>query len=174
MVRRIYVEKKEGFDIEAQCLYKELKSVLKIENLSGVRVLYRYDIEDISDELYEKSKTGVFSEVDLDDLYEEDEIKFPKGSSFGYEYLPGQFDQRSDSAVKCIKLLDSEAEPVVKYSRMLVIEGKVSAKEIKEIKEFLINPVDSKESETEKPETLKIAQRIPEDVERIDGFNDMP
>ncbi len=174
MIRRIFVEKKEGFDVEAQSLRGELTTNLGMDMITKVRILNRYDIENIDDKLYRLAKTNIFSEPNLDNIYEESEIDLPKKNSFGYEYLPGQYDQRSDSAVQCIKLLDPEADPQVKYSRIVIIEGKMSSRHMEEIKSYMINPVDSKEADLEKPKTLKMDLREPDDVERIDGFKDMP
>ena len=174
MIKRIYVEKKEGFDVEAQGLFKELKTNFDLEKLTGVRVLNRYDMENVSDELYERTKTNVFSEPNLDTVYEEGEIDFSDKITFGYEYLPGQYDQRSDSAVQCIKLLDDKAEPRVKYSRIIILEGFLTKREIEEIKSYLINPVDSKEADYQKPQTLKMDLKDSDEVLRVEGFIDMP
>jgi phosphoribosylformylglycinamidine synthase len=174
MIRRIFVEKRSGFDVEAQGLYKELTTNLNLENVAGVRVLNRYDIENISDELYEVAKANIFSEPNLDRIYEEDEIDLPQDLSFGYEYLPGQYDQRADSAVQCIKLLNSDADSGVHYSKIIVLEGELSKKEMETVKSYLINPVDSKEADVDKPKTLEITLREPDKVEIVRGFTRMP
>ena len=173
MIKRIYVEKKEGFDVEAQSLYKELRTNLGMEKLTAVRVLNRYDVENINERLFNKAKKNIFSEPNLDNVYGEDEVELTEKNSFGYEYLPGQYDQRADSAMQCIKLLDAKANPTVRYSKIVVLEGKLAQKDVKKIKSYMINPVDSKESDMEKPQTLKMNLVDPPDVERVSGFVDM-
>jgi len=160
MIRRIFVEKRSGFDVEAQNLRKELKENLGISGLRKLRIVNRYDIENIKTELFEQAKTLVFSEPNLDDIYEEN-FEVPAGAFvFGTEYLPGQFDQRADSAETCIRLLNPNAEPVVKCAKIIVIEGDIDANTQKKIIAYCVNPVDSRKASMEKPNTL--AQDISE------------
>ena len=173
MIKRIYVEKKKGFDVEARSLYKELKANLNLEKLTAVRILNRYDVENINERLFNKAKKNIFSEPNLDNIYNEGDVELSEKNSFGYEYLPGQYDQRADSAVQCIKLLDGKAEPTVKYSKIIVLDGKLTKNDINKVKSYLINPVDSKESNMDKPQTFKMNLTDPLDVERVSGFTDM-
>ncbi|MDR0817818.1 MAG: phosphoribosylformylglycinamidine synthase [Clostridiales Family XIII bacterium] len=170
MVKRIYVEKKRGFDVEAQTLFKELKDNLSIAGMRSLRVINRYDAEHITDETFEIAMHSVFSEPGIDEIYAED-IEWPSGAfCFGVEYLPGQYDQRADSAAQCIRLLDEEADPVVRYAKMIVIEGELSASEKEEIEKYCINPVDSRKAAPEKPETLDLDLPAPAPVGLITGF----
>ena len=172
-VRRIYVEKKEAFAVGAKELLGEIKSYLGIDSVTGVRVLNRYDVENISDEIFEAACDTVFSEPPVDILYKES-FEIAEGARvFSVEYLPGQFDQRADSAVQCVKFLKEDEEPVITTAVTYVIEGEVSEEQLDSIKAFCINPVDSRETGMEKPETLVSAFDEPEDVKVFDGFKDM-
>ena len=171
-VRRVYAEKKPDFAVAAKELKAEIKSYLGIGTVTNVRVLIRYDIENISDETYEKAKVTVFSEPPVDELYEE--TFDAKGAAvFSVEYLPGQFDQRADSAVQCVQLLNEEEEPIIRSATTYVIEGVVSGEELAAIKKHCINPVDSRETSLEKPDTLVQDFPQPEDVKIFDGFTGM-
>ncbi len=170
MVRRVYVEKKEAVAEKAHELKGELKSYLSLKELEKVRVLIRYDIENISEETYKKALGIVFSEPPVDDLYEGD---FPKNAGdfcFSVEYLPGQFDQRADSAEQCVKLLDAGQEPVIRSATTYVLSGSFSADEKEAIKAYCINPVDSRETDETLPETLVTKYEDPADVAVFDGF----
>ena len=173
-VRRVYVEKKAPYAVKAKELKHELSSYLGIKTVTGVRVLVRYDVEDISEETYKQALVTVFSEPPVDTLYEEE---FPYDAEndrvFSVEFLPGQFDQRADSAVQCVKFLNEDEEPVIKSATTYVIEGKVTDEEFESIKAFSINPVDSRETGLEKPETLVTVFDEPADVIIFDGFKDM-
>ena len=172
-VRRIYVEKKEAFAVGAKELLGEIKSYLGIDSVTGVRVLNRYDVENISDEIFEAACDTVFSEPPVDILYKES-FEIAEGARvFSVEYLPGQFDQRADSAVQCVKFLKEDEEPVITTAVTYVIEGEVSEEQLDSIKAFCINPVDSRETGMEKPETLVSVFDEPEDVKVFDGFKDM-
>lgn len=179
-VRRVYSEKKPEFAVKAKELGEEISSYLGIDSVKGVRVLTRYDIENISDATYEEALVTVFSEPPVDILYEED-FKHNDGETvFAVEYLPGQFDQRADSAVQCVKLLKEDEETVIKTADVYVIQGELSDGQLAAIKSFCINPVDSREAATAKPETLVTEFPEPADViifenmpERED-FIDMP
>lgn len=170
-VRRVYVEKKEAFAVAAKSLRHEIRHYLGISEVEKVRVLIRYDIENLSDEIYQKSLSTVFSEPPVDDVYEE--TFDADGAVFSVEYLPGQFDQRADSAVQCVKLLDENAEPLIASATTYVITGDIREQQLREIKKLCINPVDSRESSPKKPETLHVAYDEPADIEILTGFSDM-
>ena len=172
-VRRVYVEKKPDFAVKAKELRHEIKSYLGIGDVTGVRELIRYDVENISDEVFEKACTCVFSEPPVDDLYKET-FEAAEGSRiFSVEYLPGQFDQRADSAVQCIQFLKEDEKPIIRSATTYVIEGNISDEELAAIKNHCINPVDSREADPAKPETLVTKFEEPEDVKIFDGFKDM-
>ena len=172
-VKRVYVEKKQEFAVQAKELKQELKSYLGIQTVENVRVLIRYDIENISDATFEAACNGIFSEPPVDILYKENfEVK--EGSRiFSVEYLPGQFDQRADSAVQCVQFIKEDEMPVIKSATTYVIEGAITDEEFEAIKTHCINPVDSRETGMEKPETLITQFEEPEDVKIFDGFKDM-
>ena len=174
MVRRIYVEKKKGFDVEAEALFNDVKENLHIDGLSGVRILNRYDMDGIDDATYEAAKYTVFEEPAIDIVYEET-MPEDAGSAvfFAVEYLPGQYDQRADSAAQCIKLMNTEAEAVVKFARTIVLEGDIDGKDLEAIKKYCVNPVDSQIAAMEKPDDLAMETVPPEDVPVIDGFRTM-
>ena len=171
-VRRVYVEKKPEFAVKAKELSAEIKGYLGISTVTGVRVLVRYDIENISEDTYKKALVTVFSEPPVDDIYEEN-FDLKGGKTFSVEFLPGQFDQRADSAEQCVKLLNEEEEPVIRTAVTYVIEGEVSEEQLNAIKNHCINPVDSRETGSEKPETLVQSFEDPADVMIFDGFKDM-
>ena len=171
-VRRVYVEKKNAYAVAAKELQSEIKSYLGIKTVTKVRVLIRYDIENISDEVYKKALMTVFSEPPVDDVYEEN-VDFADGKAFSVEFLPGQFDQRADSAEQCVKLLKEDEEPIIRTATTYVIYGEVSEEQLAAIKEHCINPVDSRETGLEKPETLVQNFEEPKDVKIFDGFKDM-
>ena len=169
-VKRVYVEKKPEFAVKAHELQEEISSYLGIQTAGNVRVLIRYDIEKLSEETYQAALGTIFSEPPVDLLYEE---TFPKEEGdlvFSVEYLPGQFDQRADSAEQCVKLLKEEEEPVIRSAVTYVISGGLTEEEIKAIKTFCINPVDSRETDEKKPETLVTVFEAPEDVKIFGGF----
>ena len=171
-VRRVYVEKKPDFAVKAKELKHEIKHYLGIA-VEEVRVLIRYDVENVSDETYQKALQTVFSEPPVDDIYEEN-FDAGNGKVFSVEFLPGQFDQRADSAEQCVKLLNEEEEPVIRSATTYVIVGSVSDDELEAIKKYCINPVDSRETGMEKPQTLVQEFDDPADVAIFDGFIDMP
>ena len=173
-VRRVYVEKKPAFAIQAKDLRHELRKYLGVSGLTGVRVLIRYDVENISDDVFEKACKTVFAEPPVDTLYKESFEMAENARAFSVEFLPGQFDQRADSAVQCVKFLNEEEEPVIRSATTYVIEGEVSNEEFEAIKHHCINPVDSREIGMEKPETLVAKFEEPADVAILDGFQDMP
>ena len=173
-VRRVYVEKKPDFAVQAKDLKHEIHSYLGISEVTGVRVLIRYDVEHISDEVFEKACRTVFSEPPVDTLYRESFKSGPSDRVFSVEFLPGQFDQRADSAVQCVKFLKEDEEPIIKSATTYVIEGNITDEQFEAIKNHCINPVDSRETGMEKPETLETHFDEPEDVKIFDGFQDMP
>ena len=168
-VRRIYVEKKPEYAVKAKELQSEIKKFLGITDVTGVRVLIRYDIENLSDAIYKKAIRTIFSEPPVDDVYEES-FDF-EGRVFSVEALPGQFDQRADSAVQCVGFLKEDEEPVIRCATTYVIEGNISDAEFDAIKKHCINPVDSRETGLEKPETLTDHFEEPEDVKILTGFD---
>ncbi len=173
-VRRVYVEKKPAFAVQAKELKNEIKGYLGIRNVTAVRELIRYDVENIEDEVFEKACKTVFSEPPVDDLYLEKFEVADNAHVFSVEYLPGQFDQRADSAVQCVQFLNENAQPIIRSATTYVIEGDITEAELCAIKNHCINPVDSRETGIEKPETLVTVFDEPEDVKIFDGFQDMP
>ena len=169
-VRRIFVEKKEPFAVKAKELKEEIKSYLGIDGVTGVRVLIRYDVENLSDEVFASACRTVFSEPPVDVLYEEAFETEPGSRMFSVEYLPGQFDQRADSAVQCVKFLKEDEEPEIRTAVTYVITGTCSEEEFAAIKSFCINPVDSRETDMVKPETLVTEYEEPADVKIVEGF----
>ena len=173
-VRRIYVEKKKAYAVRAVELFENIKTYLGISDIAGVRVLVRYDIENLDDKTFVQARGTIFSEPPLDELYEETFPKEAGDTVFSAEYLPGQFDQRADSAVQCVQLIDKDAAPVIRTATTYVLSGKLSEQEIEAVKHFCINPVDSRECAEEKPETLTQNYPAPDDVKTVEGFTAMP
>ena len=171
-VRRVYVEKKPAYAVAAKELQSEIKSYLGIKTVTGVRVFIRYDIENVSEETYQKALGTVFSEPPVDEVYEE-KIELGDAKAFSVEYLPGQFDQRADSAEQCLKLLKEDEEPIIRSATTYVISGDITEEQLEAIKNHCINPVDSHETGMEKPETLVTEFEEPADVIIFDGFVDM-
>ncbi|MGN1267782.1 MAG: phosphoribosylformylglycinamidine synthase, partial [Dorea sp.] len=175
-VKRVYVEKKPEYSVQANGLKSEVQSYLGIKDVADVRVLIRYDVENISDETFERACNGVFSEPPVDTLYHEEFSMAENARVFSVEFLPGQFDQRADSAVQCIQFIKEDEEPVIKTAITYVIEGTkglISDEEFEAIKAHCINPVDSRETGMEKPDTLVTVFDEPEDVIVFDGFKEM-
>ena len=169
-VRRIYVEKKADYAVKARELREELESYLGIGQIRQVRVLIRYDIEDISQETYEKALVTIFSEPPVDEVYEEEFPKNPGDLVFSVEYLPGQFDQRADSAKQCVKLLREDEEPVIRSATTYVITAPLTAAQEDAIRSYCVNPVDSRLTDERKPETLATRFEVPEDIKTFEGF----
>ncbi len=172
-VKRVYVEKKAPYAVKAKELKEEIAGYLGIKTVSGVRILIRYDIENLSEETYKKALTTVFSEPPVDNVYEED---FPRDNTdrvFSVEYLPGQFDQRADSAEQCVKFFDENELPVIKSATTYVIAGDLTEEELDKIKHHCVNPVDSRFAADVKPQTLITKFEEPADVLIFDGFIDM-
>ena len=168
MVYRIYVEKKPGFDVEANGLKNELTSLLGIKDLTGLRLLNRYDVEGIDEALFNQCVRTVFSEPPVDNTYAE--LPAAEGVSFAVEYLPGQFDQRADSCAQCISLLRGGKRPAVKSAKVYIFGGALDEKQLAEIKHYIINPVESREAKLDRFETLDVAYAIPTTVKTIEGF----
>lgn len=172
MVRRIFVEKKKGFDVEARSIMEDLRENLSLDGLREVRLINRYDVEGISDEEYDKARGLIFSEPPVDDAYDE-KIEINEGKVFAVEFLPGQFDQRAASAEECISILTEKERPRVRSAKVYVLVGEVSESDVDRVKKYVINPVEAREAGLEKPETLDMEHVMPEDVKTVDGFNDM-
>ncbi|NLY43250.1 MAG: phosphoribosylformylglycinamidine synthase [Clostridiaceae bacterium] len=172
-VRRVYVEKKKGFDVEAQALLHDLRDNLGIAELEGVRIINRYDVSGISDEEYKKARDTIFSEPPVDKVYDERIDIDPSARVFAVEYLPGQFDQRADSAAQCIQILTQGERPKVRVAKIIVLEGQLTDGQFDKIKNYCINPVEAHEAGLDKPETLDVEVKVPEDVSIVEGFIDM-
>jgi phosphoribosylformylglycinamidine synthase len=168
----VYVEKKEGFNIEAKGLFDDLKENLGIRGLTKVRLVNRYDVADVSDEVYMRSRNTIFAEPPVDTVYEEE---LPVGNAdrlFAMEYLPGQYDQRADSAAQCVQILTQGERPEVATAKVVILEGEISDEEFSRIKAYLINPVEAREAALVKPDTLHYNLQAPADVMIMDGFID--
>ena len=168
MVYRVFVEKKKELAHEAKSLLNDAHTLLGIDSLESVRVVNRYDVENIDAELFEYAKKTVFSEPQVDLVYDE---LCAEGTVFAVEYLPGQFDQRADSAAQCIQIISQGERPAVRTAKVYVLSGDISEKQLSELKKYVINPVEAREAALEKPETLKINYDIPTTVETLTGFN---
>ena len=173
-VRRVFVEKKPDYAVAAKELRHEIRRYLGIMDVTGVRVLIRYDVENISDDTFEKACSGVFAEPPVDILYREEYPMAEGDRSFSVEFLPGQFDQRADSAEQCIRFIKEDESPVIRTATTYVIEGNISDDEFGAIRNHCINPVDSREASGEKPETLVTSFDEPADILLFEGFKDMP
>ncbi len=172
-VRRIYVEKKEPFAVRAKELTEDIRNYLGMKGVASVRVLIRYDVENISDEVFEQACETVFSEPPVDLLYRETP-EIPDGArAFSVEFLPGQFDQRADSAVQCVRFLKEDEEPIIRTAVTYLVEGDVTDEAFEKIKAYCINPVDSRETGLVKPQTLVESYDEPADVAVLTGFRDM-
>ena len=172
MVSRVYVEKKPGFDVEAQQLAHELRDILGIERLEGLRLVNRYDVEGISDELFAQCVPTVFSEPQSDVAALE--MPAVEGAAvFAVEYLPGQFDQRADSASECIQLISQGERPEVRSAKVYLLEGPLADEDVAAIKHYVINPIEAREASLEPRETLRMEQPVPPMVETVEGFLDL-
>jgi len=169
-VRRIFVEKKPGMDIEAKKMLADLKDNLGIVSLERARIVNRYDIEGITEQEYEDAKNLVFSEPNADLVYDEEYTVEDGNLIFAVEYLPGQYDQRADSAAQCMQILTQKEKPVIRAARLIVLKGEISDEEFNKIKNYCINPVESREAVLDKPLSLKMELGIPADVEVMKGF----
>lgn len=172
MVRRIFVEKKKGFDVEARSILEDLRENLSLDGLREVRLINRYDVEGISEDEYNKARGLIFSEPPVDDAYDE-EIEIKDGKVFAVEFLPGQFDQRAASAEECISILTEKERPRVRSAKLYVLVGEISESDVDRVKKYVINPVEAREASLEKPESLDMEHVVPEDVKTVEGFNSM-
>ena len=168
MVYRIYVEKKSGLDNEARALLSEISAFLGIKSVEKIRILNRYDAENITEELFNYAVGTVFSEPQLDDVYTK--IESDGAFVFATEYLPGQFDQRADSAAQCIQLISQLDKPGVASAKVYMLYGNITDEDVKRIKKHVINPVEAREASLEKKDTIKIEYSIPKEVKTLDGF----
>ncbi|MBR0457029.1 MAG: phosphoribosylformylglycinamidine synthase [Firmicutes bacterium] len=177
MVYRVFVEKREAVANEAKALLSEIKTFLGISSVEKIRIFNRYDVEGISEELFEECIGSVFSEPQVDDVYrwKGDEATFAEmgDAVFAVEALPGQYDQRADSAAQCIQIISQQERPLVACAKVYLIEGKVSKEELQAIISYVINPVEMRQASLDMPETLKVEYELPQTVESIEGFNDM-
>ena len=172
-VRRIFVEKKAGYAVEAESLLKEFRDFLGVKGLEEVRVIHRYDIEGIGADVYEKARNTVFAETPVDDFYEEDFIIPDKYQLLAIESLPGQYDQRADMAALCLQLINQGQKPELRYAKLILLAGDISRPEYLKIKEYCINPLESREANLDKPLSLKLEEGYPEEVGSIDNFTGM-
>ena len=170
MVYRIYVEKKPGQTHEADKLLKDVQEFLQIKSLTGVRQINRYDVENIDKELFDYAVANVFSEPQVDNVFTELEAE---GTVLAVEYLPGQFDQRADSAAQCIQIISQGERPLVRSAKVYVLSGDLSENDLAAIRKYVINPVEAREASLEKPGTLVIDYAIPEKVATVEGFLDL-
>ncbi len=169
-IKRLYVEKKKGCDVEAQSLLSDVKENLGISGLINLRIFNRYDIEGISDEDYKAAKTTIFSEPPVDDVYEE-KLVFENGEKvFAIEYLPGQYDQRADSAMQCIQIISQKEKPIIAVAKIIALEGNITDEDFEKIKNYCINPVDSREAVLEKPSSIIMEMEYPDDIKEFPGF----
>jgi phosphoribosylformylglycinamidine synthase len=173
LVKRIYVERKDGFRVEAKGLYDDFKNNLGINGLQKLHIINRYDIEGINEDEYKLVRDIVFNDPPTVQIHEETLPTSPKQLTFAVELLPGQFDQRADSTAQCIQVLTHGEKPVVKVAKVIIMEGDISAEEFRKIKDYYINSVESRETGLEKPESIKMNFEAPEDVQVLKGFIDM-
>ena len=168
MVYRVYVEKKRALADEAKSLKNDLKTLLGIGALEDVRVINRYDAENITEELFEAAIGTVFSEPQVDNAYSE--IFLEDARVFAVEYLPGQFDQRADSAAQCIQIISRGERPVVRSAKVYALYGDLTDADVEKVKKYVINPVEAREASLEMPETLAMEYTVPAEVATVEGF----
>ena len=173
MVKRIYVQKKDGFNIEAKGLLEDIKENLLIKGLEDIIILNRYDVDGITDEVFESAKSTIFSEPQVDDCFVEEYPFNENDKVFGVEFLPGQFDQRANSLSECLQILTEGVKPVSKSAKIYILRGSLKQEDVDKIKKYIINPVDSRECELGKVDNLDEKQEEPKDVEIVDGFINM-
>ena len=171
-IKRLFVEKKRGFDIEAGALCRDLKENLGLAGLEGVRIINRYDVEGMTDEEIDLTRDTVFAEPQVDNIAFED-IDLNGGKYFATEYLPGQFDQRADSAAQCVQIMTGGEKPIVRTAKVIVLLGDVTDSDVEAAARYCINPVESRRASMAKPDTLNDKSAEPENVKVIDGFTDM-
>ena len=173
-VFRCFVEKKSGYDVEAEGLFHELRHTLGLTGLTGVRVLRRYDVEGVDEAVYAAARTTILSEPQVDKLWDE-KMPAPRGEHtlLAVEALPGQYDQRADSCAQCIQMMTGGERPAVRAATVYVLQGALTTEELDKARGYLINPVESREAALDKPETLRQSYPVPEDVPVLDGFAHM-
>jgi len=171
MLNRLYVEKKNGFDNEAKKLFAEITEILQIKSLTGLRLLNRYDVENIEESIFDRAVKEIFSEPQVDEVYFD--LPVTNGHVFGVEYLPGQYDQRADSAEQCAQFISQGIKPQIRTAKIYILEGKLTDKEIKVIKGYLINPVECREADLSMRKSLELNYETPKDVEILTGFNEL-
>lgn len=169
-VRRVYVEKKEPFAVEAASLYKELVENLALQELKKVRIINRYDVAGLTNAEYEQAKNTIFSEATVDYVYDEQLAVNAEEKMFAVEYLPGQYDQRADSAAQCVQILTQKERPLILSAKVIILQGNISIAQLEQVKKYYINPVESREATLEKPKSLDLAADIPADVTVLTGF----
>jgi phosphoribosylformylglycinamidine synthase len=169
-VKRIYVEKRQPFAVAAQGLYHDLKDILGISGLTNVRIVNRYDIAGLTDEEYSKARNIIFSEPTVDDVYDEILPTANGSRMFAMEFLPGQYDQTADSAAQCVQMLTQKERPDIVSAKVVILAGAISDEEFAQIKDYCINPVETREACLEKPQSLDIKVDMPEDVPMLTGF----
>ncbi|PJI06712.1 MULTISPECIES: phosphoribosylformylglycinamidine synthase [Clostridium] len=172
-VRRIFVKKKAGFNVEAKALFKDLTENLGIKALEDLSIVNRYDVSGIDDNEYEDAKKIVFSEKTVDDVYDEKIEILNEEKVFAVEYLPGQYDQRADSAAQCMQILTGNEDVLIASAKVIILKGNISTEDFEKIKKYVINPVDSREASLDKPETLEVKYDLPYEVETIENFTIM-
>ena len=171
MVIRVFVEKKPGFDVEARHMKADLRENLGLTAIEDLRLFNRYDVDGLSPEEFDAARGTIFSEPNVDNVYGED-FAFPADYQvFAMEYLPGQYDQRADSAAQCVQLLTQKERPQVLTARVVAIKGSLSPEEMDKIKSYLVNPVESRLASMDKPQSLDMKADVPADVARVTGFN---
>jgi phosphoribosylformylglycinamidine synthase len=169
-IKRIFVEKKPGLDVEAQSLYQDLKYNLGIRNLEGLRIVNRYDVAGISHEEYQKARPVIFAELPVDQIYDEELVLDGQEKVIASEFLPGQYDPRADWAAQCIQILTGHDRPVVKVAKLFLLRGSLSELDYKRIKEYCLNPLESQEAAWSKPDSLELGFSLPENVKILSGF----
>ncbi len=172
-IRRIFVEKKSGFNVEGKHLLEDLKENLGADALENLRIIHRYDVDNISEVAYQKALFTIFSEPPVDNLKEEAFDMAEDERAFGVEYLPGQYDQRADSCEQCIQIINADVKPIVRAAKIIVLKGAISNSLYEKIKHYCINPVDSREADMDKPATLELDYHVPDEVAIIEGFIDL-
>ena len=169
-VKRIFVEKREGFNVEAKQMLWDLRHNLGMKNIEDLRYVNRYDISGLTDEEFKKAEGIILSEPNADVIYEENLPVEEGWKIFAMEYLPGQYDQRADSAAQCVQLLTQGERPQVLTARVVVLKGSISDEDMKKVEDYLVNPVESRLASLEKPLTLDVPVEAPENVKRVEGF----
>ena len=169
-VKRIFVEKRDGFDVEAKNLLADLKNNLGLNALEQVRIINRYDISGLDGENFEKAKNTILSETNADIVYDEILPEDDSFKVFAMEYLPGQYDQRADSAAQCVQLLTQGERPQVLTAKLIALKGDISEDDFKKVQHYLINPVESRLASLEKPDSLDLRSAVPDDVAIVEGF----